>query len=87
MFFEFLSKSKKEENVIENLWKFPLLTNVELDVEEPDFVSELIKLLKIIGKQIKILGLVFPDEIVIDRKNLHDLCPELFKLEINDYFL
>ena len=70
--------------VLENLWKFPLLTELKLKCRGPDFVNELINLLTRIGRQIKILILNFSDWIVLDPNILHDLCPELVKLEIND---
>lgn len=73
-----------EENVVKNLWKFPLLTKIQLSSWYPSIVSELYYLLGIIGYQIKILDLDFPDEGELDPEIVQDLCPELRKLHINN---
>ena len=75
--------TKPQKNVIENLRKFSLLTELVLDSEDPDFVSEVINLLNIIGKQIKILSLCCPAGIELDPNIFHNLCPNLVKLVIN----
>ena len=72
-----------EKKVIENLWKSPFLTEIQLRSSDPYFVSELRILLNIIGKQIISLTLKFPLQIVFDPTIVHELCPELVKLEIN----
>lgn len=74
---------RPEKKVVENLWKFPLITHLELNSIQPDFFTELYNLLKIIGRQIKSLILDTPDEMEHDRNMLHELCPELLTLEIN----
>ena len=51
-----------KKKVIENLCKFPLLSEIQLRSRDAYFVSELISLLNIIGKQIKILTLYFPED-------------------------
>ena len=91
-FVKFCPKVKKihlsgpQKNVVENLWKFPLLTEIQIigsrDTRAIDFVTEIINMLKIIGKQIEILDLFLPDEAVLDRNTIHELCPELINLEI-----
>ena len=72
-----------KRNVVNNLWKFPLLTDLELKSEESDeFVTDLYTLLKRIGRQIEFLTLRYPNEGHLDSKILHELCPELFELRI-----
>ena len=76
--------SQPDKKVIENLWKFPLVTEIQIISDDPDYVSEIISLLNKIGKQIKILGLHTSYEIVvIDPNIVHDLCPDLDHLHMN----
>ena len=69
--------------VVENLWKFPLITAIVIFTGDLEFVNELINLLTRIGRQIKILELQFIYGIEIDIRIFRKLCPELVKLEIN----
>ena len=79
---KFFPKAKKiylvlpQTKVIENLKNFPLLTEITLIVAEyPDFFSELINLLKGIGKQIRDLNVLMFGELELDMHILHELCP------------
>ena len=68
------------KNVIENLWRFPLLTDIKLvSGEDDNSVFELFTTLKIIRHQIKCLNIyLYNDE--NDPNIYHKLCPELVKL-------
>ena len=70
------------KKVIENLWKFPLLTKIKVSADDPEFVSELINLLKKNGKQITYLNLDISNKMRIDYNVLHELCPKLVYLTI-----
>ena len=72
------------EHVIENLSKFPKLTQIALDCENFGQIRELIQLLKIIGNQIKYLNIFTTDNMPLDTEIILRLCPELVRMELND---
>ena len=76
--------NKPQKNVVENLWKFPLLKEIYIYSREPDFVSEIIKLLKRKSLQIKNLELNIPPSTELRQEILYLLCPTLINLKINE---
>ena len=78
-----ISLNWPERNVLENLRQFPFLNEIRLYSTDLHIVTELYTLLKIIGKQIKSLSIIFPDEDQLDVEILEELCPEIIRLEIN----
>ena len=69
-----------DRNVIENLSKFPLLTDICIHTE---YFDQIMNLIIKIGKQIKKLDLKTYGH-YYDPDILHELCPELLLLETNE---